>query len=307
VSGHVSIAGTLSHLGSLAQDCFVTVYDQSGNIAWTRVLAGQAGCVAAADGAGNYYVAGDGGKAEDVLLTKLDKGGNVLWSRKLGSAPGAVNDDLVTSVAVDGFGGIYVAGYTSGSMDGTANRGGRDAFLVKFDGDGNTVWIRQFGTLNHDFPSALAADPAGGVYVAGGVDGPDQRFGALGDAMLARYDADGTQLWIRYLDGGYFDNAYSVVADQNSVYLGGTTVGGGGTPRDITEPRQGSGDGFLARLSRAGDLQSVRLLGGPANDVASGVALGVNGDVYVVGYTRGGLAGVAGSGITLARHREATP
>jgi hypothetical protein len=32
--------------------------------------------------------------------------------------------------------GIYVTGYTGGGLDGNANAGGKDAFIVKFNSDG---------------------------------------------------------------------------------------------------------------------------------------------------------------------------
>lgn len=311
LSGHIHYRGEGE---TRNPDCFLAVYDASGSLLWTRLAdtpALEVLCVAATDASGAFYLAGaiedgsPGAGRTDVFVAKYDRDGNKLWFREFGSAPGVFGDDITTSIAVDPLGGVYVAGYTSGSMDGTANQGGRDLFVVKLDGDGNRLWSRQFGTEFHDFANSLAADPEGGVYVAGGRDHPDLRFGPYGDALLIRYGSDGTLLWARQLDGGYFDDAWGVAADQNAVRLVGRTSRG--TSGQLTEPTQGPSDAFLATLSRGGDLLSATLLGGPGHDGATGVAPGRDRDTYVVLASQGGLPGIPNPSPVLARHREARP
>jgi hypothetical protein len=311
LSGHIHYRGEGE---TRNPDCFLAVYDASGSLLWTRLAdtpALEVLCVAATDASGAFYLAGaiedgsPGAGRSDVFVAKYDRDGNKLWIREFGSAPGVFGDDITTSIAVDPLGGVYVAGYTSGSIDGTANQGGRDLFVVKLDGDGNRLWSRQFGTEFHDFGNSLAADPEGGVYVAGARDHPDLRFGPYGDALLIRYGSDGTLLWARQLDGGYFDDAWDVAADPNAVRLVGRTSRG--TSGQLTEPTQGPSDAFLAIFSRAGDLLSASLLGGPQHDGATGVAPGRAGDTYVVLTSQGGLPGIPNPGPVLARHREARP
>jgi hypothetical protein len=285
-------------------ECFLTVYSGTGSKVWTAPPR-EGACAAATDAPGSFYLARSM-FASDIFLTKYDSDGNELWTRQFGTRPSFDNDEVLTSIVVDPLGGVYVAGYTSGSLDGTPNRGGRDVFVVKFDQAGNKVWARQFGTSDHDFASALAADPEGGVYVAGGKDHPEFRFGGFGDALIARYGADGTLLWVRHLDGGYFDDGWAVAADRGAVYLVGTTAGTG-TTGELSEPRQGRSDSFLAKLSRNGALLDVRLLGGPQFDIALGVTIGRNEEVYVALNTVGGLPGIPNPSAVLARHRQAAP
>jgi hypothetical protein len=303
-SGRGYLAGYISRAGRAEGDdveCFFVVYSVTGSLVWTASPR-EGVCVAATDASGNFYLARSV-FATDIFLTKYDPNGQELWTRQFGTRPSFPNDDVLTSIVVDPGGGVYVSGYTSGSLDGGPNRGGRDVFVVKFDAVGNNLWGQQFGTTDHDFGSSLAADPEGGVYVAGGKDHPEFRFGRFGDALLARYSSDGTLLWVRHLDGGFFDDAWSVAADQNAVYLVGLTSGAGGSD-EFSEVRQGPSDGFLAKLSHDGGLQSVRLIGGPDRDGALGVALGRSGDVYVALSSEGGLPGVPGPSAVLTRHRE---
>jgi hypothetical protein len=46
---------------------------------------------------------------------------------------------------------LFVVGVTDGNLAGS-NAGSSDAFIVKYDGDGKTIWSHQFGT--GDFDSA---------------------------------------------------------------------------------------------------------------------------------------------------------
>jgi hypothetical protein len=291
-------------------DCFLALYDASGSHLWTRLMETSLSdvlCVTATGPGGDFYVAGvveeghSGGGRSDVFVSKYDPSGNQVWRREFGSGPGALGDDILTSIALDPLEGVYVAGYTSGSMDGTPNQGGRDIFVVRLDRNGNRLWSRQYGTDFHDFGNSLAADPDGGVYVAGGRDHPDFRFGRYGDVLLLRYNSEGALLWNRQLDGGSFDDAWDVGADQDGVWIVGTTAAG--TSGQFTERTQGPVDAFLARLSSGGDILETRLLGGPGADGASGLALAPNGDVYVTMRTQGGLPGVPNPGGVLARHR----
>ena len=59
---------------------------------------------------------------------------------------------------VDNVGNAWVAGYTRSSLDGHANAGGNDIFLMKFDAQGVHLWTRQRGGERDDYAQALQAD-----------------------------------------------------------------------------------------------------------------------------------------------------
>ena len=59
---------------------------------------------------------------------------------------------------VDDVGNAWVAGYTSNSLDGHANAGMIDIFLMKFDAQGVHLWTRQRGGEGRDYAQALKAD-----------------------------------------------------------------------------------------------------------------------------------------------------
>jgi hypothetical protein len=306
-TGRVFFTGQVSHSIS-SSDCFLTLYDAAGTLLRTQLVdipgPAKGTCFATSDALGNFYVAGSvvdyAARSTDLFIVKYDRDGKTIWTRQFGSAPGVWNDDVPTSIAIDPLGGVYVGGYTSGSFDGAPNRGPRDLFLVKFDADGNRLWSRQYGTAGlFTFALSLAADPDGGVYFAGYLD-PRVTYNT-GTALLVRYGSDGTLRWARTLDAGGDVVAWGVAADQRGVYLVGHTNRSG---RDqLIEPLQGGYDAFLAQFTRDGDPLAVRLLGTPASEFGSAVAIGVNGDAYVAAWTVYDQ-GAAIFTPFLARHRD---
>ena len=54
------------------------------------------------------------------------------WTRQLGTA----SNDQATSVAIDAAGNVFVAGYTTGGLDGNVSAGSTDLIVVKYGPDG---------------------------------------------------------------------------------------------------------------------------------------------------------------------------
>lgn len=87
----------------------------------------------------------------------------------------------------------------------------------------NQQWIRQFGTSGYEHAGALALDGTGGVFLGGDTEGDlgGTNLGSF-DAWLARYDAGGTQMWIRQLG----TSAYEITAAATPDSTGGVLVCG---------------------------------------------------------------------------------
>jgi len=137
-----------------------------------------------------------------------------------------------------------VAGETQGNLGGP-NAGHWDAFLAHYDGTGNQLWIRQFGTPDADSGRALATAGAGGVFVAG------QTHGSMGgpnvgsaDIFLARYDSMGPRFWIRQFGSSSGEQTRALASDGiGGVFVGGETWG------SMATPMFGQKDAFVTRFS----------------------------------------------------------
>src|SRR5690349_11554301 len=84
------------------------------------------------------------------------------WTKKLGG----IYTDYADAAASAGT-GVYVAG----SADSASIQSRFEAWVYKLDTAGNVLWFRQFGSTQHDYARAAAADGAGGVFVGGNTQG----------------------------------------------------------------------------------------------------------------------------------------
>jgi hypothetical protein len=150
-SGNVYVVGSTS--GALdgnpltgGQDFFVTKYDSSGVKQYTRQLgatrASTYGSSITADASSNVYVAGytngelDGNTrmgTYDFFVTKFNSSGVKQYTRQLG-VTGA--DTSGFSVATDASSNVYVAGTTTGGLDGNTRMGPTDFFVTKYNSSG---------------------------------------------------------------------------------------------------------------------------------------------------------------------------
>ena len=135
--------GDLKGNNAGGEDLFLVKYNSLGVRQWTQQLGtpGQEEARGAAvDKDGAIYVTGftdgalQGNNAggDDFFLAQYDSSGNLQWVRQLGTPSG----DFAAGVAVGADGAIYVAGSTSGDLDGNTHAGGSDLSLVKYHSSG---------------------------------------------------------------------------------------------------------------------------------------------------------------------------
>ncbi len=125
------------------------------------------------DTAGNLYISGHttGSMAvtntglEDAFFAKISNNGQTIaWWKQLTTT----SNDFAYGIGVDGSGNSYIAGETGGALA----AGGStpiDAFITKYDTNGNQQWIDQFGTMLNDYARDIAPDPvtAGKTFTVG--------------------------------------------------------------------------------------------------------------------------------------------
>lgn len=231
-------------VGAGGNDAFIARFDAAGNRLWTRLLGGSGDEVArhvAIGSGGDVFVAGSttssvldnqaGAGGSDTFLVKYDNLGNRVWTRLLGGA----GDEVVRDLKIDGSGNIYIIGSTTSSvLDNQTAAGGSDAFLAKYDANGNRVWARVFGGAGDDGALGLTIDGAGNAYIGGysysyRLDGwlNTTSYGndnVTADAFLAKYDSGGNLAWSRLL--GSYSNNFGVglsMETNGAVTLAGLT------------------------------------------------------------------------------------
>lgn len=88
--------------------------------------------------------------------------GSLSWIRQFGVASNSVH-----AVAADPQGNAYVTGETSSSTYVSYYPGVQDAFIAKYNSQGDPVWYRQIGSLAQEIGEDIAVDGVGNIYLAG--------------------------------------------------------------------------------------------------------------------------------------------
>ncbi|MBL0127063.1 MAG: T9SS type A sorting domain-containing protein [Flavobacteriales bacterium] len=226
--------------------------------------------------------------ARSPFLARYDASGDMIWVRPGGWA--------LTTV---GSNAIYVTGDFHGTRDfggSTFTADSLDAFLMRYDANGNVIWARQMGGGGGDKGISVAVDALGQVQVAGIFQG-SATFGTTtliathdSTGFLATYDASGN--FIRAMIAGGTDNvAYNVGynvdlacdASGHTYWFGmfdGTASFNGTNLTSSSDNAMA-----LARFESNGTCTWATRMGGTAN-IPAGLGIAANGNAYVSGTFR---------------------
>ncbi len=286
---------------------------------WDQLLA------LAIDSSGNAYVAGytyskdfpmqnpiqaaNKSSISNGFVTKLNPSGSALvYSTYIGGSGSAA--DTATGIAVDSSGNAYVAGGTTATDFPTKNplqaslKGSltQDAFIAKINPGGTAfVYSTYLGGSVNDAASGVAVDSAGNAYVAGATTSTDfptakpfqaSRGSGQSSFFVTKVSADGASLvYSSYLGGKQtpFDNAIigPVVDPSGNAYVAGYTNAPDFPAVNAYQSKlKGSYNGFVSKINAAGSaLAYSTYLGGSGSDFISGLAVDVNGRLFVAGQT----------------------
>jgi len=180
--------------------------DQADQFAWSVATGGDGSIVVVGEvagaidfGGGPLTSAGQG----DAFVAKLDASGHWVWSKSFGDA----DEQYAEHVAIDANGNIAVIGSFCGTVDFgggplVCTGGGRDVFVAVFDGSGQPLWSKSFGspgTIEDGW--GIAFDASGNVVVTGGAEGAIDFGGGAAppegeqSIFVAKLDPLGNHVW----------------------------------------------------------------------------------------------------------------
>ncbi len=292
VRGGVQAAYGGHNAALVAGDAFVAKFNSNGALSFLTYLGGSGddfATSAAVDAAGNVWIAGGTSSnnfpvsANAFQKTNAGTGGSQLYRLGDGffarisangdqlmysSFFGGKFDDLVTAIALDATGNVYLTG----------------------------------GTTSLDLPLASAYQS---TMAGSGGEQVYPRYGVVpfnaGDVFLAKFNPAGTELTYSTYFGGNRDDMSTTIAVDGSgaAYIGGYTLSappsfpvsasayqrvsrGGDLANNIF---WNFGEAFVAKFGPSGAMVYSTLLGGSGDDVISSIAVDSGGNVYATGFT----------------------
>lgn len=304
--------GNISVVSNGMADFFLAKYTSDGTLLWAKSAGASKIDIAygvSSDKMGNILITGHytgtttfdnttlssvDPNFDDVFIAKYNGAGNLIWVK----SAGGISGDFGLDIATDSNNNIYITGYyilsaKFGNITITST-GANDVFLVKYDPNGETQWVRSGGGSGIDSGVRLAVDANGNVYLTGYFSenarftspfGNEKNISSAGsvDIFLVKYDTNGTLQWLRSMGGSNYDSVKGIAVDATgSVYLTGSyhtsaTFWGG------VIFSAGFSDIFVVKHNNNGDFQWVKSAGGANGDSGEGIAIDRKGYVYVIG------------------------
>ncbi len=211
--------------------------------------------------------------AQDIFVSRLDADGNYLWA---GSISGGGFDQGI-GIDFDGSDNVYVIGAFQGTADfdpgpntfALSSDGVSDAFVAKYDNQGDFAWARSMGDRLFDTSLAIDVTPAGDVFATGLYNGSVDFDGGPGvaeltsvganDAFIVKLDTNGDFGWARSLGGPGGDQGHGVaIGSDGSVYTTGAfqaTADFDPGPGVFNLTSNGVDDIYIAKLDANGDFE----------------------------------------------------
>ncbi len=148
-----------------------------------------------------------------------------------------------------------------------------DAWLIRTDSRGDTLWTRTYG--GDDFDSGVSMTRAtDGGYVLG-IASKSIRPGNY-EIYLVRIDEQGDVLWTQTYGGPEYEYVHSIQATDDGGYIVfAYTISYGAGSRDF----------YLMKVNQSGDSLWARTYGGAGMDLGSTVLQTADGGYLLTGYT----------------------
>jgi hypothetical protein len=215
-TGYIA-TGSSSSFSSGTADAFLLKVDSLGNFKWSYNYGGQEsdwGESVVVTNDSSYAIGGYtnsyGAGGFDFYLIRTNNVGEPLWEKTYGGS----DWDRAHSLIQLPDSGFVLTGETH-----SFGNGNSDAYIIRTDKNGDTLWTRTFGGTENDYANSVILD-GDSLVVGGGTES----FGAgMTDGLILKYHINGTLGWSKFV-GKERDDYFTSIAKNNfgEYFLGGT-------------------------------------------------------------------------------------
>lgn len=316
------------------QSMFILKLDPNGNFIWAKQMHAAIYCSGysiSVDPTGNIYTTGefadtvdfDPGvgvtnlfaKGTDIFISKLNSAGNFIWAKQMKGK--SIQNSYGNSIANDLMGNVLISGKFKDTVDfdpgvGTfnlvslGNPGNSEAFVAKYNSNGNLTWAKQFGAAFKDEEAmSLTTDLSNNVYTVGYFTGLTDfdpgiavyNLNLLGylDFFISKLDASGNFIWatsigaaggLTYANAIKFDNT----SGPGNIYITGTfsnTTDFDPSLANYNLSSFGLEDTYILKMDGNGNFVWAAQIGGGSSDIAHSIAVNSINEVITVGEFNG--------------------
>lgn len=276
--GHVYAAGHSNGIGT-SLDATLVKYDRDGHQLWVSRYDGPVNrddwvYAAALSPDGGMVAAGYSfgqGTEHDYLILKYNCDGKLLWEARYNPPRNRI--DICETLAVDTAGNVFVTG-----IDRTSKTS-YDMTTLKYNAQGKKKWLARFTDPGQTFDASedIGVDPQGNVFITGYSYSEKTEY----DFVTVKYNTEGLEEWVVKYDGPshLIDRGLSLaVAPDGGVIVAGLSHG-----------EETAADCLIMRYDTDGNQTWAARYNGPGNgaDVPKALALDLESNVIVAGYSRG--------------------
>ena len=263
--GGFIIVGYTYSFGAGGSDVYIVKTDGDGNEQWSKtygdVYDDEAQSVVVTSDNG-YVVVGTKRVSEydtDIYILRLNTGGDTIWTRTYGSMVWDHAYDVeVTSDGNYVLAGSYTIAYNF-----------RDVCLLKFDDNGDTLWLKTYGTSNFEYGYSVIQTSDGGYAITGyrNISGTGNYY-----IYILRTDSNGDTLWTKIHGDTDDDEGYEILEEPGGGF---TIVGQWETDGNI--------DVCLLKTDDDGNEVLKRSYGGSVGDHGHSIQHTANGGYIIAG------------------------
>jgi hypothetical protein len=214
---------------------------------------------------------------------------------------GFVGIDVATAVTLDNQGNVFLCGNVGdfAKFNGVQykGRGLSDAFVSKYNSNGQLQWARLAGSDNNDKATAITTDAQGNVYVVGFFR--DTAFfestvviaKGLQDIFIAKYDANGNFKWVNSAGGVGEDQAQSITIDASGkIYVSGFFTQNANFNGQNIVSSNPFAETFIAKYDDAGNLIWVKKSASQHLTSGNGITFSKQNKILLTGYYSGAIS-----------------
>jgi hypothetical protein len=228
---------------------------------------------------------------QDAWVVKTNSQGILEWEKSLGG----IKQDDISQVIASSDGGYAIMGLTySNDGDATGFHGGvyPDVWLAKLNSEGSVEWKKCLGGTMSDVGRCIKQTNDGGFILAGFTNSNNGDVSGLHvnsnatDIWVVKVNNLGQLQWQRCLGGRLQEDAAALELTQDGGFLvAGTTTSNDGDVFGNHDPSGFYGDGWLVKLSSAGQLEWQKCIGGGFDEKVGQIKATSDGNYILVGST----------------------